>query len=108
MTDLTKRLRSGAANIEPITLGGMRHDRRCLEAAAAIDVLNDRVALHDAMFLDLAKDKARILGLLADACGVMEAAGFALAAEYEPDDVLAQECSAILTRMKEEANKGSV
>ena len=108
MTDLTKRLRSGAANIEPITLGGMRHDKRCLEAAAKIDALDDKVALLDAICLGLAKDKARIRGLLAEACGVMEAAGFGLAAEYDPDDVLAQECSAILTRMKEEANKGSV
>ena len=39
MSDLVKRLRSGAYNEEPVAVRGVEHDRRCLEAADEIERL---------------------------------------------------------------------
>jgi len=39
MNDLIQRLRSGTHNEEPVTVGGVEHDRRCLEAADEIERL---------------------------------------------------------------------
>jgi hypothetical protein len=37
--DIRERLRSGAHNAELVSLGGVTHDKRCLEAADVINIL---------------------------------------------------------------------
>jgi len=47
MTDLIQRLRSGTHNEEPVTVGGVEHDKRCLEAADEIERLQKVVERHE-------------------------------------------------------------
>lgn len=50
MSNLVQRLRSGRHNIENETLGGVDHDRRCLEAADEIErlqrIIDSRPAIN--------------------------------------------------------------
>ena len=45
MNDLIQRLRSGTHNEEPVTVGGVEHDKRCLEAADEIKRLEAQLAI---------------------------------------------------------------
>jgi hypothetical protein len=42
--DLKARLRRGHLHRDPVTLGGVPHDRRCLEAADALDARDAEIA----------------------------------------------------------------
>ena len=45
MNNLIQRLRSGTHNEEPVTVGGVEHDKRCLEAADEIEHLEVQLAV---------------------------------------------------------------
>jgi len=51
MNDLIQRLRSGTHNEEPVTVGGVEHDKRCLEAADEIERIKAQLttARNDAL-----------------------------------------------------------
>jgi hypothetical protein len=45
--DIVKRLRSGCHQFDGVMLGGVMHDKRCLEAADEIEQLRKRVTMWE-------------------------------------------------------------